>query len=49
MMRAAALPDGQRIGPSLCGGLSMVHYPGFQSAASLPALKSRYEHNTRKN
>lgn len=43
MMRAAALPQGQRIGPSLCGGLSMVHYPGFQSAPSLPALKNRYQ------
>lgn len=43
MMRLQAQPDGWRIGPSLCGGLSMIHYPGFQSAPSLPALRKRYE------
>lgn len=43
MMRLQAQPDGWRIGPSLCGGLSMIHYPGFQAAASLPALRKRYE------
>jgi FAD dependent oxidoreductase TIGR03364 len=43
MMRLVAQPDGWRIGPSLCGGLSMVHYPGFKAAASLPQLKKRYE------
>ncbi len=43
MMRLVSQPGGWRIGPSLCGGLSMIHYPGFQSAASLPLLKERYE------
>jgi len=43
MMRLVSQPDNWRIGPALCGGLSMVHYPGFQSAASLPALRRRYE------
>ena len=43
MMRLVTQPDGWRIGPSLCGGLSMIHYPGFQAAASLPALRKRYE------
>jgi len=43
MMRLVAQPDGWRIGPSLCGGLSMIHYPGFQAAASLPRLRKRYE------
>jgi FAD dependent oxidoreductase TIGR03364 len=43
MMRLVAQPDGWRIGPSLCGGLSMIHYPGFQLAASLPLLRKRYE------
>jgi FAD dependent oxidoreductase TIGR03364 len=43
MMRLVTQPDGWRIGPSLCGGLSMIHYPGFQAAASLPALRQRYE------
>ncbi|EHQ24922.1 TIGR03364 family FAD-dependent oxidoreductase [Mucilaginibacter paludis] len=43
MMRLETQPDGWRIGPALCGGLSMIHYPGFQVAASLPALRNRYE------
>lgn len=43
MMRLEAQPDGWRIGPSLCGGLSMIHYPGFQAAPSLAALRKRYE------
>ena len=43
MMRLVIQPDKWRIGPSLCGGLSMIHYPGFQAAASLPALRKRYE------
>jgi FAD dependent oxidoreductase TIGR03364 len=43
MMRLVSQPSDWRIGPSLCGGLSMIHYPGFQSASSLPALRKRYE------
>jgi FAD dependent oxidoreductase TIGR03364 len=43
MMRLVAQPDEWRIGPSLCGGLSMIHYPGFQVAPSLQALRRRYE------
>lgn len=43
MMRLVSQPDEWRIGPSLCGGLSMIHYPGFQAAASLPSLRKRYE------
>ena len=43
MMRLVTQPDNWRIGPSLCGGLSMVHYPGFEAAASLPNLRKRYE------
>jgi FAD dependent oxidoreductase TIGR03364 len=43
MMRLVSQPGEWRIGPSLCGGLSMVHYPGFQAAPSLPKLKKRYE------
>jgi len=43
MMRLVSQPDEWRIGPALCGGLSMIHYPGFQAAASLPALRARYE------
>ncbi|RKR84580.1 FAD dependent oxidoreductase TIGR03364 [Mucilaginibacter gracilis] len=43
MMRFEAQPDGWRMGPSLCGGLSMIHYTGFQSAPSLKKLKERYQ------
>ncbi len=43
MMRLVSQPDDWRIGPALCGGLSMIHYPGFQAAASLPKLRKRYE------
>jgi len=43
MMRLVSQPDEWRIGPALCGGLSMVHYPGFQSASSLTNLKKRYQ------
>lgn len=42
MMRLIMQPDGWRIGPSLCGGLSMVHYKGFEVAPSLPQLKEHY-------
>lgn len=31
------------IGPSLCGGLSLIHYKGFLSAPSLPRLLERYQ------
>jgi FAD dependent oxidoreductase TIGR03364 len=43
MMRLAAQPNNWRIGPALCGSLSMIHYPGFQTAPALPALRKRYE------
>ena len=32
-----------RIGPAICGGLSLIHYASFKAAPSLPALKARYE------
>lgn len=43
MLRIAGQPDQWRIGPSLCGGLTLIHYPGFKTTATLPALKARYE------
>ncbi|WP_315820170.1 TIGR03364 family FAD-dependent oxidoreductase [Paraflavitalea speifideaquila] len=43
MMRFAAQPNDWRIGPALCGGLSLIHYKGFTAATSLSALKKRYE------
>jgi FAD dependent oxidoreductase TIGR03364 len=43
MMRMVAQPDEWRIGPALCGGLSLIHYASFKAASSLPQLKKRYE------
>jgi FAD dependent oxidoreductase TIGR03364 len=42
MMRFAAQSGGWRIGPALCGGLSLVHYKSFSVAPSLPVLQQRY-------
>jgi len=43
MMRMAAQADNFRIGPAICGGLSLVHYKSFTAAASLPVLKEYFE------
>lgn len=43
MMRLAAQPGNWRLGPALCGGLSLIHYNSFKIAPSLAALKKRYE------
>jgi FAD dependent oxidoreductase TIGR03364 len=32
-----------RIGPALCGGLSLIHYASFKAAFSLNKLRKRYE------
>lgn len=42
MMRLVAQPDDWRIGPALCGGLSLIHYNSFKAAPSLDALRNRY-------
>lgn len=43
MMRLVPQENGWRIGPALCGGLSLIHYKSFQQASSLASLKKRYE------
>lgn len=43
MMRLVTQPENWRLGTSLCGGLSLIHYNSFKSAPSLNALKARYE------
>ena len=43
MMRMVAQPDEWRMGPALCGGLSLIHYNSFKAAPSLAELKKRYE------
>jgi FAD dependent oxidoreductase TIGR03364 len=35
--------DSPRIGPAVCGGLSLIHYASFKGAASLSILRNRYE------
>lgn len=42
MMRIAAQSNEWRIGPALCGGLSLTHYNSFKVAPSLPGLKAFY-------
>ena len=42
MIRLVSQPDDWRIGPALCGGLSLIHYKSFTAAPSLAALKQRY-------
>ncbi len=43
MMRMAAQPGGWRIGPALCGGLSLIHYKGFAVAPSLAKLIEQFQ------
>lgn len=42
MMRVR-LRDGGRIGPALCGPLSLLHYKSFMVARSLDKMRTRYE------
>lgn len=44
MLRLVAQPADFRLGAALCGGLSLVHYAGFQQAADLAPLRARYQH-----
>lgn len=43
MMRMASKTTSWKLGPALCGGLSMLHYSSFQSASSIATLKAMYE------
>lgn len=43
MMRLVPPADGKRIGPALCGALSLVHYRSFTAASSLDSLRKRFE------
>ncbi len=46
MMRTGSQPHGFRIGPSLCGGLTLTHYGSFAQCQALPALKDRIQSET---
>ena len=43
MMRLQEQEDNWRIGPALCGGLSLIHYKSFTVAPSLNKLQERYQ------
>jgi FAD dependent oxidoreductase TIGR03364 len=43
MMRIAAQPADFRMGPAICGGLSLVHYKSFAAAPSLASLKEYFD------
>lgn len=43
MMRLVTQPENWRLGTSLCGGLSLIHYNSFKTAPSLNGLKARYQ------
>jgi FAD dependent oxidoreductase TIGR03364 len=43
MMRMVSQPGNWKIGPALCGGLSLIHYDSFKVASSLTGLLKRYE------
>jgi FAD dependent oxidoreductase TIGR03364 len=43
MMRMHQPSSFQRLGPALCGGLSLAHYNSFKAAPSLSALRHRFQ------
>ncbi len=43
MMRTAPQPENWRMGPALCGGLTLTHYGSFAKCPSLPQLRARFE------
>lgn len=42
MLRTAAQPDSWQLGPSLCAGLTLLHYASFAHLDSLAAVRDRY-------
>ncbi|MEM6628176.1 MAG: TIGR03364 family FAD-dependent oxidoreductase [Bacteroidota bacterium] len=43
MLRTGPQPNNWRMGPSLCGGLTLTHYASFSHCSSLQALKNRIQ------
>jgi len=43
MLRMASQPDNWRMGPPLCGGLTLTHYRSFATAPSLATVKARMQ------
>ncbi len=46
MMRTGPQPQNWRLGPSLCGGLTLTHYEAFANCPSLSILKARIARET---
>ncbi len=44
MLRTVPQPDGWQLGPSLCAGLTLLHYSAFAHCSSLTALRARIAH-----
>jgi len=42
MMRTVRQPSGWELGPTLCAGLTLLHYRSFAHCASLDALRERF-------
>lgn len=43
MLRTVPQPDNWRLGPALCGGLTLTHYSAFAHCTSLTNLKARIQ------
>lgn len=43
MLRTVPQPDGWALGPTLCAGLTLLHYDSFAHLQSLPALRERLD------
>ncbi|HAD14445.1 MAG TPA: TIGR03364 family FAD-dependent oxidoreductase [Saprospirales bacterium] len=43
MLRTAPQPDQWQLGPSLCAGLTLLHYQSFAHLEGLRAVRSRYD------
>ena len=43
MLRTSPQPSGWRMGPSICGGLTLTHYHSFAHCKALPALQERIQ------
>ncbi len=43
MLRTVPQPAGWQLGPTLCAGLTLLHYGAFAHCTTLPALRNRFE------
>jgi FAD dependent oxidoreductase TIGR03364 len=43
MLRTVPQPAGWQLGPTLCAGLTLLHYDSFSALSSLPALRARLD------